>query len=269
MRVFLTGGTGMVGSAVLAELARAGHEVTAAVRSESAAASVSALGAAPVFVSLTDVAALTSLVGTHDVAIFAAAPSEAPEVANEAFVTAALAADRPAVLTGGSWVHGAGEITDDSPLAPPELVVWRVASEERLLTGSSRATVVEPGIVFGGRAGLYEALVDGPVDAQGRRVLIGDGRQRWSWVHVDELAELYRLIVESGRGFGRVLAAVSGPPVAELVQAAHGDAVVAASVAATRERFGAAFGNALLLDQQVWAAKAESLGWRATRHFDR
>ncbi|MHC9043192.1 NAD(P)H-binding protein [Microbacterium saperdae] len=266
MRVFLTGATGTVGSAVVADLVGSGHQVTAAVRSAEAAAAVTALGGTPVAIALSDATGLAEAIAQSDAAIYAAAPTTAPDAANAAFVTASLAAagtDRPIVLTSGTWVYGSGEIVDHSALNPAELVAWRIRSEEALLAGSSSATVLAPGIVHGATGGLYETLVNGPRDDLGRRRLIGEGSQRWSWVHAQDLAALYRLVIENGIGQGRMVAAQTGPPVRDLVRDAAGaDGVLAETVDETRLRFGTEFGDALLLDQAVEAKKARSLGWR-------
>lgn len=269
MRVMVTGATGAVGSAVLAAVLARGHRVTAVVRSEQSATAVREAGGEPVFVSLTDAESLAVLIAQSEAAIHAAAPQDHPEAANETFVTAALTAEaeHPIVLTSGTWIYGAGTITDDSPLNPADLVAWRIASERRLLSGAASATVIAPGIVHGRRPGLLEALLDGPRAADRRRRLIGDGRQRWSWVHADDLADLYVRVIECGRGWGRLLAATTGPPVGEIARSVHGDdGVVADAVDATRERFGHAFADALLLDQDARAVTARAkLGWEPRR----
>jgi nucleoside-diphosphate-sugar epimerase len=92
---------------------------------------------------------------------------------------------------------------------------------------------------------------------------VGDGSQHWTTVHVDDLATLYRIVLERGEALGYLVGASGeNPTVRELGEARAGDAgVVPESADASRERFGALFADALLLDQQASGARAKALGW--------
>lgn len=271
MRILLTGGTGYIGSAVLERLVARDHDVTAVVRSEASGEKVAGLGATPLLGDLTDTSWLTRQLAAHDGAVHTAAAGDASDAAlNDAVVEAVLAAysgtDRPFVHTGGIWTHGDNRhITESSPAEPVALTAWRVDDEERLLASPVRATVIRPGIVYGHGAGIPQALlVEGPRNADGALVLPGSGEQHWTTVHVDDLAELYALVVETSPG-GPVIA-VSGdsPTVRTLGEAAAGH-VAPSTADATRERLGAAFADALLLDQQGTGAGARALGWSPSR----
>lgn len=268
MRILLTGATGYIGSAVLDELLAAGHEVDAVVRSGASAAAVAARGARAVEGDLSDAAWLASALTDVDAAIHAAAPETGADALNAAVVDAAIAAfagtDRRFVLTSGVWVFGAGDaLTEDGPLDAPDLVAWRVPLEERLLASGVSATVLAPAVVYGGDRGLLSLITDGPRTESGALTLVGDGTQRWTWVHVDDLARLYRIVVEHPEGQGRVLGVDgSSPTVREIAETVAGPAgVVAETAEATRARLGVAFADALLLDQAASGAKARSLGW--------
>jgi len=113
--------------------------------------------------------------------------------------------------------------------------------------------------------GLAGLVTDAPRTGSGALRLIGDGEQRWTWVHVDDLARLYELAVTHEAPIGRVIGSDGSPTtVRELAEAAAGGAGVGVAperADATRERLGAAFADALLLDQAALGAKARSIGW--------
>jgi nucleoside-diphosphate-sugar epimerase len=268
MDVLLTGGTGYIGSVVLSELRLAGHTVTAVVRSERAAEQVTAAGATPVQGDLTDRAWLTELLRGVDGAIHTASPGDASSPAfDRAVVAAAVEAftgtSKPYVHTSGLWIYGSGAgLGEDSPLNPPALTAWRPAVEAEVLDSALVASIVVPAVVYGHRGGLPNLVVDGPRDGSGRLVLLGDGTQHWGVVHVDDLAVLYVAVLESGRALGRVLGVTDENPTVRDLGEATGADVVGEPVAATRERLGEAFADALLLDQQfALGAKAVALGW--------
>jgi nucleoside-diphosphate-sugar epimerase len=268
MRILLTGGTGYIGSAVLEALTDAGHDVVAVVRDERAAGTVSAAGATALEGDVTDVAWFTAALEDVDGAIHTAAPDDGAPEFNEAVVDAAIrafgAGGRRFVLTSGIWEYGSGaELDDDGPLVPPSLVAWRVPQEERLLASGVDASIVAPGIVYGHGRGLIGLVTDAPRTPSGALRLIGDGSQRWTFVHVDDLARLYVAVLEHDGPLGRVIGSDGSPTtVHELAAAVAGPAGVAAESAdATRERLGAAFADALLLDQGAVGVKARAIGW--------
>lgn len=268
MRTLLTGGTGFIGSAVLDELVGAGHDVHAVVRNDRAAAQVAERGAVPLRIDVTDVDALAAALDGFDAAVHTASPAEGADEFNAAViaaVTRAFADGRRFVLTSGVWVYGdnAG-IREDAAHAAPELVAWRVPQEERLLASSVDARIVVPGVVYGHGRGLVGLVTDGPRTADGALRLIGDGEQRWTLVHVDDLARLYVAALEHDGPFGRVIASDGSPTtVRAIAEAVAGPAgVVPETADATRERLGTAFADALLLDQAASGELARTaLGW--------
>ncbi|WP_243074104.1 NAD-dependent epimerase/dehydratase family protein [Microbacterium sp. SS28] len=268
MKILLTGSTGYIGSAVLERLVAAGHDVIAPVRSARAAEAVEAQGARAVQGDVTDAVWFGEQLSQADAAVHAAAPSEGAEAFNASVVDSAIATfagtGKHFVLTSGIWLWGAGaDIDESTPAAAPALVAWRVAIEDRLLASDVEATVIAPGVVYGRGQGLVDLIVDAPRTQDGALQLIGDGEQRWTWVHVDDLARLYEIALESPQGLGRVIASDgSSPTVREIAESAAGaDGVVAGTADAARDRFGSAFGDALLLDQRASGAKARALGW--------
>lgn len=273
MKIIITGGTGFIGSAVLDRLLARDHDVIALVRSDRAAAAVAGRGATAVIGDLTDPDWLAGHLAHGDGAIHAAAAGDGTDADLDAGVVKAVGhafggTGRPYLHTGGIWLYGANRhITEQSPVDPPAIVAWRVPVEQSLLGADVAATVVVPGIVYGDGRGIPALVAGGPRTEDGALTLIGDGRQHWVTVHVDDLAELYVQLLEQGSGFGHVVAAAPGnPTVRELAAAVAGPAGVAAQdVAGTRARLGASFADALLIDQGADAARARALGWAPRR----
>jgi nucleoside-diphosphate-sugar epimerase len=273
MKITITGGTGFIGSAILGRLVAGGHDVTAIVRSESAAASVATARATPLIGDLTHVAWLADQLATADGVVHAAAPGDGTAADFDAGIAKAVGhafggTDRPYLHTGGVWVYGAGSgITEDSPFDPPLLVSWRLPVERSLLDSGVAATVIAPGIVYGHGRGIPALVSGGPRTPSGALTMIGDGDQHWTTVHVDDLAELYVLLLERGSGLGTVIG-VSGdnPTVRELATAAAGPAGIRPeSVSASRARLVRPFADALLISQQATGERARSLGWIPSR----
>lgn len=271
MKILLTGGTGFIGGAVLRRLVDDGHAVTAVVRSEGSAGTVSAAGATPLQGDLYDAAWLTEQLRGHEAAVHTAAAADGTSAAmDDAVVDAAIAAfggtAKPFVHTGGVWTYGTGtDLDEDTPYDAPAVTAWRQEREDRLLASDVRATVVQPGIVHAPGQGIAQQLVDAPRTGEGALELIGPGDQHWTTVHVDDLADLYVRVLASGEGHGRLLAVSGHSPSVRDLGLALSDTVAGTPVDVVHERLGEAFGDALLLDQQADGAKARSLGWTPTR----
>lgn len=269
MRILLTGSTGYIGSAVLERLVDSGHDIVAVVRTPEAAERVAALGAVAAQGDPTDAVWFGELLAGVDAAVHTAAPSEGAATFNTSIVESAIAGfggtGKRFVLTSGIWLWGSGAgIDDTTPFDPAALVAWRVPIEERLLASDVDATIIAPGVVYGRGRGLLDAIVDAPRTPEGAIELIGDGEQHWTWVHVDDLARLYEVALTASEVPRRIIASDGSPvTVRTIAERAAGDAgVVAGTPDAARERFGDAFGDALLLDQRAHARAAHALGWR-------
>ncbi|ROP74237.1 NAD-dependent epimerase/dehydratase family protein [Curtobacterium sp. PhB115] len=266
MHVFLTGASGYIGSSVLRALLAHGHEVTAIVRSDQKAQAVRDAGGQAFVEDVTDTEVVERLLHESDGAVHTAS---APEVDPD-FVATVIRAysgtPKPFVHTGGIFTFGnSTDISEQSPIDPPELTSWRTPNEATLRASDVRTTIVAPGIVYGRGAGIPSMFVG---DGEQPVPLVGDGSQRWTTVHVDDLGALYALALHRGEQEGYVVAATGdNPTVREVAEAgAHGSPVVAESVDASRERLGAAYADALLLHQEASGAHARSaFGWDPTR----
>lgn len=278
MRIALTGGTGFVGSHVLAELIDHGHEVTALVRTAADADVVGGRGATPEVVDLYDRTAVTKLFSAADGAVHTASPGDATSAEFDAAVLDAAidaytTSGKPFVPISGVWVYGDNtDITENSPIKAPALVAWKEAQRQRLLSQDGmRGVTVVSSVAYGdGGGGIPGILLGSPRDAAGNLVMLGSGSQHWSTVHVADLAAVFRLVLEDDSARGTyVVGNGLTPTVAELTQAAA-DAVgapgaVAGSDQEARERLGDYFAEVLLLDQATHAARARhELGWEPT-----
>jgi nucleoside-diphosphate-sugar epimerase len=275
MKVALTGATGFIGSHVLTDLYKHGHEVTALIRDDDQADIVAARGATPTVVDLYDRAAVASVLGDADGAIHTASPGDATSAdLDSAVVDAAIDAyagtGKPFIEISGMWIYGANtSITEDSPFQAPALVAWKEPIQGRVLAVKDmRGVVVVSGTAYGdGGGGIPGVLLGSPRDDQGNLIMLGTGQQHWSTVHVADLADFFRRILEhdAARGY-YVIDNGLNPTVAELTEAAAVAAgapgAVPGSDEEARQRLGDYFAEVLLLDQRTVAAKARTeLDW--------
>ena len=278
MKVALTGATGFIGSHVLTELDQHGHEVTALVRNDAQADIVKARGATPVVIDLYDRPAVASLLTDADGAIHTASPGDATSAdldsaVVDAVTRAYVGTGKPFLEISGAWVYGDNlSITEESPFNAPALVSWKEPIERRVLsTTGMRGAVIVSGTAYGdGGGGIPGLLLGSPRDDAGNLIMLGTGQQHWATVHVADLADFFRRVLEndSARGY-YVIANGLTPTVAELTEAAAVAAGAKGAVPGSddeaRARLGDYFAEVLLLDQGTDAARAQSdLGWHAS-----
>lgn len=275
-RIFVTGATGYLGSAIAARLARAGHEVTGLTRDLASIATLESMGVKPVVGDLADAESWVGVLQNCDCAVHAAfdastGASETDHHALEAFRVAALDGRLRRVLyTSGLWVNGPtdGQVLDETaPVRPLEISQWRAAHEEIAfeLAGHEVATVVlRPAMVYGEWRGVLGAWF---AEAQRRKTITyaGDGSQHWAMVHRDDVAEAYALALEDGKGGERYLlcdeSRYTVKQLAEAAAAATGATAVGMPADEVVKAMGV-YGKALLSDGMYTSAKARrELGW--------
>jgi nucleoside-diphosphate-sugar epimerase len=276
MKVALTGATGFIGSHILAELLEHGHEVTALVRDNPQAETVEGRGATAAVVDIYDRPAVVTLLRDVDGAINTASPGDATSAdLDSAMVDAALEAfagtGKPYLHISGAWIFGNNtSITEDSPMNAPAMVSWREPIARRVLAPTDvRGVVIVSGVAYGdGGGGVPGVLLASPRDDAGKLIMLGTGDQHWATVHVADLADFFRRVLEndSARGY-YVVGDGLNPTVAELTEAAAvavgAPGAVPGSDDEARARLGDYFAEVLLLDQGGDAAKARAeLDWR-------
>jgi nucleoside-diphosphate-sugar epimerase len=279
MKVFVTGGTGYIGSAVALRLKKAGHDVLALVRAKAKAEKLSAAGIKLVEGDLGDPAGWAQAAWGR-AAVVHCAFHQAENGVELDRRTIASSRDllrgqvgATLVYTSGCWVYGdtADTVDEAAELKPAKLVGWRPAHEKLALEAAKdgvRAVVVRPGIVYGGAHGGIPGGFFGSALKSGAASLVGDGRNRWSMVHVDDLAELYVRLVERAPAASIYNAADSSHATVKEIAAAAARAagkdgeVSMVPVDQARAKMGV-FADALVLDQRISNEKAENeLDWR-------
>ena len=274
MKVFLTGGSGYIGSTVALALRKAGHDVLALVRSEAKAEALKKAGVKLAVGELQNPAGYAGSAWGRAAFVNLAQEwsAQGPELDRKTLSSARdlLRGQVGAtfIYTSGCWVQGPTEgVADEStPLKPARIVAWRPAHEQAALEMAKdgiRSVVVRPGIVYGGARGGIPAMFFGTALKHGAAHTVGAGENHWPLVHVDDLAELYvRLVERAPAGSVYHAADASRHTQREIAEAASRAAGKDGKVQA-QPPDGSPYQEALTLDQQISSEKARNdLDWR-------
>jgi nucleoside-diphosphate-sugar epimerase len=286
MRIFLTGATGYIGSAVLDVLIRSGHQVTALVRDNEKSARVAARGAHPVLGSLAEPESFRATADAQDGYIHTAFDDSGNGIVVErqALEVLLAAARRPrttsitgprfVISTSSLWVLGraSAPVDESAAINPVAVAEWRVEHENLVLQANRsdlRTAVVRPGVVYGGGTGMVADLFK--MATNGLVRVIGDGNNHWPLVYDRDLADLFGRIAANDGASGVFNANDEGDEtVNDIIGAispylSHRPDVRYVPLDEARSKMGP-YADALAMDQVIRSARSRELGWNPSLH---
>jgi nucleoside-diphosphate-sugar epimerase len=286
VRIFLTGANGFIGGAVASVLVADGHTVRGLVRDKAKAEGVAAHGIEPVIGTFDDAALLQAEARASDGVVNAASSDHRGAI--DALIAALAGSDKPFIHTSGSSVvadRAMGEPSDrifheDTPIEPEPERVARVAIDRHILDASTsgiRSVVLCNSLIYGNALGAPAQSVQVPVLAQQGRAsgvvrYIGRGLNRWSNVHVADVAALYALAIAKAPGGSFMYVENGEEALGEVAQAIAKRLGLGPAQPWPAEQAIAAWGKAKAMftfgsNSRVRGKRArELLGWRPKHH---
>jgi nucleoside-diphosphate-sugar epimerase len=278
MNIFITGVSGYIGRRVAEKLQTAGHQIVGLARSDDAVKFLQEQGITPHRGDLFDAASLTQAALLADGVIHLGAAvgpawAEGDRIAVGALLAALAGSGKPFVYTSGTPIYGdtgLAVVDEDAPMNPPPFFAWRPPVEQRVLAAAAqdiRSIILRPATVYGRGGGSSLLVLLSQAQQEGVAHYVETGENRWSTVHVDDLAKLYVLAVERAPA-GTVLNAAAGAStslkdLATAISFAIGRERAVASL--TLEQARVALGpraEFFAMNQQVSGTKATLLlGW--------
>ena len=283
MHIFVTGGSGQTGPAIVKELIRGGHAVTGLARSDASAKVLDELGAEPVRGSLEDLDGLTVAALAADGVVHMAYGGDYadPESMIRREVDAITAmgvalegSDKPLIVTSGTLVlpHGRETSEEDEPDRDGPAAA-RLAGEDTCLAFAERgvrAIVLRLApTVHGPNDHGFMSMLIGTAKEKGVSAYVGDGSNQWPAVHRGDAAQLYRLAVEGAPRGGVLHAVAENVPFADIARTI-GEGLGLSTTSLTPEEAAAHYINpfmGLLYGADAPASSASTrqlLGWVPT-----
>jgi nucleoside-diphosphate-sugar epimerase len=278
MKVFLTGATGFIGTALVQELIGAGHQVLGLTRSDAGAKALTAAGAQVHRGDLEDMESLRSGAARVDGVIHAgfihdfSRFKEVCEVDRRAIETlgSVLAgSDRPLIVTSGvAGLAKPGQLATEDFVVPPAFPLPRVSEQTALaLKGVSASVMRLPQVHDPIKQGLVTYLI-AVAREKGRSVYGGEGRNRWAAAHVSDVARLYRLALEKHEAGAKYHAVAEEGVLMRDIAEAIGRGLKIPVVCLSAEEAAAHFGWLAMFAGSDLAASSEKtrkkLGWNPT-----
>lgn len=281
MRIFLTGATGFIGSALVPELIEAGHQVIGVTRTDAGAESLAAAGAEVYHGTLEDPDGVRRGAETADAVIHTAFDHDFSRFVEncakdkrviEALGAALAGSDRPLVITSGTGMGNAefGELGREDVFNtshPNPRVASELAGAELSKAGINVSVVRLPQVHNTIKQGLISPLI-GIAREKGVSAYVGEGRNRWPAAHLQDVVRLYRLVVEKAKPGARYNAVaeegVTARQIAEALGRGLNMPVVSLSPAEAAGHFGW-MGMFMGLDFPASSAQTRAeLGWNPT-----
>jgi nucleoside-diphosphate-sugar epimerase len=279
MRVFLTGATGFIGSALVPELINAGHQVLGLARSEAGAKALASAGVQVQRGELEDLESLRSGAAASDAVIHTAfihdfakfkENCDIDKRAIEVLGSALAESHRPLIVSAGIPPWTPGRLMTEDALPPGHSAMPRVSEETALALvsrGVKAAVVRLPQVHDTVKQGLVTYLID-IAREKGVSAYVGEGLNRWPAAHVCDVARLYRLALEQHEAGARYHAVgEEGVPLRDIA-AAIGRGLKVPVVSISPEESAAHFGFfGFFAGLDVAASSAltqKRLGWRPT-----
>lgn len=276
MRVFLTGASGFIGSAIIPELVRAGHRVLGLARSQAAGDKLVAAGVEVHRGNLTDLDSLKTGAAACDGVIHCAFSHDdwgdragncaKDRAAIEVLGSALAGSNRPFVITSGTARNAPGSVLDEDEMLDEKTGGLRAASEHLALAFAGRGVRVSsvrlpPSVHGDGDHGFVPILID-IARKTGRSAYIGDGANRWPAVHRLDAARLFRIALEAAPAGARLHGvAEQGIPTREIA-AVIGKQLALPVASAAPDHFGW-LGGFFSFDTPVSSALTQSrFGWK-------
>ena len=278
MKIFVTGATGFIGSAVVPELIKAGHRVLGLTRSDAGAQSLIAAGAEAHRGSLEDLESLRAGAAMSDGVIHCAfnhdfskfkENCEMDKQAIETLGSVLAGSDRLLIVTSGTaGVAAPGKVATEDQVVPPDLPFPRVSERTALsLQGVSASVMRLPQVHDTLKQGLVTYMI-AVVREKGVSAYVGEGRNRWAAAHVSDVARLYRLALEKHEAGAKYHAVAEEGVAMRDIAETIGRGLKLPVVSLSPEKAAAHFGWLAMfagLDMPASSALTrQRLGWRPT-----
>ena len=274
MRVFVFGGTGSIGGAVVRELVARRHDVIGLARSEASALRLRQHGAASLAGDIASPERWTKTLPRIDAVIHMACEAGFDRRLLDVLLPALAAQPvKPRfIYTGGCWLFGAthGKVTtEEAPFDPLPAFAWMVPHLQRVLAAPEvDGIVIHPAMVYDGAGGVFQRFAREAIERDAVRVVESEA-VRWPLVHRDDLANLYALVLERApAGSSYIGAAIEAFSVGQIARAfakrfgtrtLEPEIISADAVAAELGEWARGYAR----DQRLSGAKAQrELGWQ-------